>query len=105
MKYCKITAIIQPAKLDVVEQKLKELCVPGISVTKVKGYGESPDFFHSDWTSAHARIEIFINADQAQTVVQGIMDAAHSGRAGDGMIAVLPVESLYRIRTREQVQE
>ncbi|MES0327380.1 MAG: P-II family nitrogen regulator [Gammaproteobacteria bacterium] len=45
MKYCKITAIIQPSKLEAVEEKLKHLCVPGISVTKVRGYGEVPNFF------------------------------------------------------------
>lgn len=103
MKYCKITAIVQPTKLDVVEQKLKELCVPGISVTEVKGYGEAPNFFHSDWTSGHARVEVFISSERAQEVAEGIMDVAHTGKEGDGMVAILPVESLYRIRTREQV--
>lgn len=101
MNYRKITAIIHPSKLEAVEEKLKQLGVPGISVGKVKGYGEAPDFFSHDWTSANARIEIFIEADTAQRVAEGIMDAAHTGQEGDGMIAILPVESLYRVRTRQ----
>jgi len=105
MKYCKVTAIIQPARLTQVEQKLKELCVPGISVTQVNGYGEAPNFFHSDWTSEHARLEIFIQADRADEIAEGIMDAAHTGKEGDGMVAILPVESLYHIRTKKLVKD
>jgi len=43
--YNKITAYIQPCMLDPVEEKLKTLCVPGISVIKVQGYGEERNFF------------------------------------------------------------
>jgi len=103
MNYRKITAIIQPDKLADVEQRLKELCVPGISVTKVDGYGESPNFFHNDWTSEHARVEIFVTAARAQEIAEGIMGAAHTGHEHDGMIAVLPVEHLYHIRTCKQL--
>jgi len=104
MNYRKITTIIDPYKLAVVEEKLKELCVPGMSVSKVNGYGESPDFFQSDWTSAKARIEIFVEQDNAQAVVDGILDTACTGRKGDGVVAVLPVESLYQIRTKQLVK-
>ena len=45
MNYRKITAIINPGKLEAVEEKFKKLRVPGISISKVKGYGEAPNFF------------------------------------------------------------
>jgi len=104
MNYSKITAIIQPLKLEAVEEKLKNLYVPGISVTKVQGYGEARNFFNSEWTSAYARIEIFIETSRAQEVAQGIIDAAHTGKEDDGIVAILPVESLYRIHTKEQME-
>jgi len=101
MNYSKITAIIQPFKLELVEEELKNLCVPGISVTKVQGYGEARNFFNNDWTSAFARIEIFIEANRAQEVAQGIIDTAHTGKEDDGIVAILPVESLYQIHTKQ----
>jgi len=104
MNYRKITAIIQPLKLEAVEEKLKNLCVPGISVTKVQGYGEARNYFNSEWTSAYVRIEIFIESSRAQEVAQGIIDAAHTGNEDDGIVAILPVESLYRIHTKEQME-
>ncbi len=59
-QYRKITAIIQLDRLEAVEKGLQAIAVPGISMTKVKGYVEFVNFFSSDWTSEHARIEIFV---------------------------------------------
>ncbi|VAW89510.1 hypothetical protein MNBD_GAMMA17-635, partial [hydrothermal vent metagenome] len=59
MDYRKITAIIRRDVLEKVEQKLQAMGVQGISVTRVKGYGEYADFYSRDWMVSHARIEIF----------------------------------------------
>ena len=97
----KVTAIVRTAMLPDVERRLRELDVPGISVTKVKGYGEYANFFTSDWIVEHARIEIFLPASRAQDVAHAIVDAAATGEPGDGIVVVLPVEQMYRIRTGE----
>ena len=36
--------------------------------------------------------------------VQAILAGAHTGTVGDGKIFVLPVEKIYRIRTKEEDQ-
>lgn len=95
----KVTAIVRMRVLERVEERLKELRVPGISVTKVKGYGEYANFFRPDWTVEHARIEIFLRRERADEVARAIVDAAHTGDPGDGLVVVLPVESIYRIRS------
>ncbi len=102
MNYRKITAIIQRDALEKVEKRLQDLGVSGISVTKVKGYGEYMDFYSSDWMVTHARVEIFTTEKNAETIAQAIMETAHVGLEGDGIVAVLPVEKLYRIRTRSE---
>lgn len=96
--FCKVTAIIRCEVLEKVERRLRELGVPGISVTHVKGYGEYTNFYNPEGTTKHARVEIFTSAKRAEVIAQAIMDAAHSGVAGYGIIAVLPVEKIYRIR-------
>jgi nitrogen regulatory protein P-II 1 len=97
----KVTAIVRTASLPDVERSLRELDVPGISVTKVKGYGEYANFFTSDWIVEHARIEIFLPRERADLVARTIIAAAATGQPGDGIVVVLPVESMYRIRTGE----
>ena len=102
MEFRKITAIIHPDRLEAVETQLRQLGVPGVSVTKVKGFGEYTNFYTPDWMCSHVRIEIFIEKAKADLIASTIIDAAHAGIAGDGIVAVLPVESIYRIRTKEK---
>ncbi|HED39392.1 MAG TPA: P-II family nitrogen regulator [Chromatiales bacterium] len=100
MDYRKVTAIFRIELLDKVEKKLQELGVRGLSISKVKGYGEYIDFYAKDWMTNHARVELFIEESEAETIAQAIMDAASLDMEGDGIVAILPVEKLYHIRTR-----
>ncbi|HHJ36159.1 MAG TPA: P-II family nitrogen regulator [Gammaproteobacteria bacterium] len=104
MRFRKVTAILRPERLEAVEEVLKKLNVPGVSVTKVKGFGEYANFYQSDWLCTHVRIEVFIGTIQAEKIAQAIMDVAHTGMEGDGIVAVLPVESVYHIRTKEKCE-
>lgn len=105
MKWKKIVAIIRKDKLRDVEDRLKDLQVSGISVTRGKGYGEYANFFSSDWCVMHARLEIYCDASRADGIVQNIMDYAHTGLAGDGIVALIPVEKIYRIRSKLEAKK
>jgi nitrogen regulatory protein P-II 1 len=48
------------------------------------------------------RVEIFTRDHKVQTIAAVIMDAAHTGLPGDGIVAVIPVEKLLLIRTRSE---
>ena len=97
-----IVAIIRRDKLEVVEKKLEDIGVERISVSKVKGYGEYHDFFARNWMVEEVRIEIFTRKDEVESIAEAIMDAAHTGLPGDGIIAVIPIEKFYLIRTRSE---
>lgn len=103
MSFKKVTAIFRCDSCEKVEQELQEIGVHGFSISKVKGYGEYADLYSKDWLVTHARIEIFTEESKTDKIVETIMEAAHIGMEGDGIIAVLPVEKLYRIRTRSEV--
>ena len=97
-----IVAIIRRDKLEQVEKRLEEIGVERISVSKVKGYGEYHDFFARNWMVEEVRVEIFTRKDEVKSVAEAIMDVAHTGLPGDGIVAVVPVEKLYLIRTRSE---
>jgi len=101
MSFKKITAIIRTSVLSAVEDALKELGVPGVNVSQIKGYGEYSDFYAKDWMVTSSRVEVFIDTECAESVAQAIMDAAHTGLEGDGIVAITPVEKIYHIRTKE----
>ena len=102
MKFRKVTAIIRIDRAAQVQQELKSIGVPGMSCTHVKGYGEYANFYSSDWRVEHARVEIFAPRIRADEIVAAIREAARTGVSGDGIIAVLPVEHLYHIKTGQE---
>lgn len=104
MNFRKVTAIFRSDRLKAVEDRLRGLAVPGISVTRVKGFGEYANFYTSDWLCTHVRIEVFIIKSKADEIAEAIIETAHTGVEGDGIVAVLPVESVYHIRTKEKCQ-
>lgn len=105
MEFRKVAAIIQPGVLEKVEKGLQDIGVRGISVTKVKGFGEYADFYSRDWmvSVSHVRIEIFTEKSKVKAIVNAILEAAHLGLPGDGIVVVLPVEQIFRVRTKSVV--
>jgi len=100
----RIVAIIRDLFLKRVEGRLKQVGIKGITVSKVKGYGEYANLYKADWLVDHARIEIFTEKAQVKNIVAAILEEAHEGAPGGGLVAVLPVEELYRIRTRTAIE-
>jgi len=103
-----VTAIIKPFKLDEVREALAELGVNGLTVTEVKGFGRQKG--HTDlYRGAEymvdflpkIRIDVLVTAALAESVIDAIVKAAHTGKIGDGKIFVSSVEQVIRIRTGE----
>jgi nitrogen regulatory protein P-II 1 len=104
MELRKVVAIIRSRLLEDVEERLKKIGVKGLTVTRVKGYGEAKSIWSQDWLGAHARIEIFAEKMNAEKIAAAIMDVAHTGGPGDGIICILPVKKIFRIRTKSEVK-
>lgn len=99
MEYSKITGIIRAEVIDAVEKRLIREGAPGMSITKVKGCGEYMDFYSRDWLVTHARIEVFTFSQDAERIAQAIVEEANFGTTGDGIVAIAPVETIFRVRT------
>lgn len=104
----KIEAIIKPFKLEEVKEALAEVGVQGMTVTEVKGFGRQKGhteiYRGSEYTVdflPKVKIEIVVDAAQAQNVAAVIVKSANTGKIGDGKVFVSPVEEAIRIRTGE----
>lgn len=104
----KIEAIIKPFKLDEVREALSEVGITGLTVTEVKGFGRQKGHTELYRGAEYVvdflpkiKIEIVVNAGQAETAIDAIIKAARTGKIGDGKIFVSPVEHVVRIRTGE----
>lgn len=94
-----IIANFRSDKLKDVEKRLEKINVERINVCKVKGFGEYHNYFAPNWLEYEVRVEIFTKREEVEAIAQAIMDAARTGLPGDGVVAVLPIETLYLIRT------
>jgi nitrogen regulatory protein P-II 1 len=99
MEVKRVIAIIRSEALDALEEKLKSLHVGGVTVSRVKGYGEYKNLFTNDWMSDHAKVEIFIEAPKLDELIDGLLDIARGDIPGAGIVAVLPVERFLHLRT------
>ena len=104
----KLEAIIKPFKLEEVKEALAELGVEGMTVTEVKGFGRQKGhteiYRGSEYTVdflPKVKIEIVLSDEIADKAVTTIVNAAKTGKIGDGKVFVLPVEYAVRIRTEE----
>ena len=101
-----VTAIIKPFKLEEVREALAECGVTGLTVTEVKGFGRQKG--HTElYRGAEyvvdflpkVKIEVAVRDDDVDRCVDAIVNAARTGKIGDGKIFVTPVQRVVRIRT------
>ncbi len=104
-----IQTIIKPFKLDEVKEALGKLGIQGMTVSEVKGFGRQKG--HTElYRGAEyeidllpkIKVEIAVPDEMAGRVVEVIVEAAHTGKIGDGKIFVLPMDEAIRIRTGER---
>jgi nitrogen regulatory protein P-II 1 len=98
-----VVAIIRSLALERVERTLHGMGVRGLTVSRVQGYGEHPNFFALNHKIEQVKVEVFVERERADAIVQGVLDTVHTGMPGDGLVAILPVEKVFSGRTRAEV--
>ncbi len=104
-----VVAVVKPFKLDEVKEALKDVGVHGLTLTEVQGFGRQRG--HTEvYRGAEyevefvpkVRLEIVVEDTQVDEVITAVVDAAGTGKIGDGKVWVLPVEEVVRVRTGEK---
>jgi nitrogen regulatory protein P-II 1 len=104
-----VTGIVKPFKLDDVKAALETLGVVGLTVSEVRGYGRQKGhtevYRGAEYTVdlvPKVRVEILAEDLDADKVVDTIVEAARTGKIGDGKVWVSPVDAVVRVRTGER---
>jgi len=103
-----VSAIIKPFKLDDVREALSEIGITGMTVYEVKGFGRQKGhtelYRGAEYVVDYipkVKLEIAVDDDRVDAVIDAVIDAAKTGKIGDGKIFVTNLESVVRIRTSE----
>jgi nitrogen regulatory protein P-II 1 len=104
-----VTAVVKPFKLDDVKAALEVLGIQGMTVGEVQGFGRQRG--HTEvYRGAEyvvdlvpkVRIDVLVDDGDADKVVDSIVEAARTGKIGDGKVWVTAVDTLVRVRTGER---
>ena len=90
-----VVAVLKPFKLDDVKEALKRLGVQGMTLTESQGFGRQRGHtevyrgaeYEIDFVPK-LRVEVLVDDSQADEVVDAIVDAANTGKIGDGKVWV-----------------
>jgi len=103
-----VSAIIKPFKLDEVRTALSDIGINGLTVYEVKGFGRQKGhtelYRGAEYVVDYipkVKLEIAIDDELVDQVIDAIIEAAKTGKIGDGKIFVTNLENVVRIRTSE----
>ncbi len=104
-----VTAIVKPFVLEDVKGALEQIGILGMTVSEVQGYGRQKGHtevyrgaeYSVDFVPK-VRVEVVADDALADKVVDAVVEAARTGKIGDGKVWVTPVESVIRVRTGER---
>lgn len=91
-----IITVVRPQMIDRLVVALENIeNFPGLTICESEGFGQR---LRTTFTSQlnpfkpNKRIEIAANDDIVEEIVAAIREHAHTGKKGDGIIFVLPIE-------------
>ncbi|MEG3614953.1 MULTISPECIES: P-II family nitrogen regulator [Isoptericola] len=103
-----VTGVIQPHRLDDVKSALEASGVRGMTVSEASGYGRQKGhtevYRGAEYTVdlvPKVRIEILVGDEDAASIVDVVVNAAQTGKIGDGKVWTVPVDDIARVRTGE----
>jgi nitrogen regulatory protein P-II 1 len=108
----KIEAVIQPSKLDAVKSALQTIGVSGMMVIEIRGHGRQKGHTevyrgreYSVDLLPKIKLELVVNDEQVEEVEHAIVQAARTGKIGDGKIFRSRIDEVIRIRNDERGPE
>jgi nitrogen regulatory protein P-II 1 len=105
----KIEAIIRPNKFEAVKEALIQMKVEGMTVSEVRGHGRQKG--HTEVFRGREyevdllpkiKLELILGDEIVESVIESILNAAYTGKIGDGKIFLYKVDNAIRIRSQER---
>jgi nitrogen regulatory protein P-II 1 len=105
----KIEAIIREEALNDVKEALRAIGIIGMNVVSVRGHGRQGGI-DLVWRGSPYRMDmlpkiqvnVVVSDRNVEKTIDAIIKAAQTGKEGDGLIFITPVEDVIRIRNGDR---
>jgi nitrogen regulatory protein P-II 1 len=107
-----VTAVVKPFAIEDVKAAVEAAGVLGMTVGEVQGYGRQKGHtevyrgaeYQVDFIP-RMKVEVLVSDESVDRLVSGIVNAARTGKIGDGKVWVTAVETVIRVRTGERGED
>jgi nitrogen regulatory protein P-II 1 len=104
-----VTAVVKPFAIEDIKAAVEAAGVLGMTVSEVQGYGRQKGHtevyrgaeYQVDFIP-RMKVEVVVDDESVDRVVDGIVNAARTGKIGDGKVWVTPLLAVVRVRTGER---
>ena len=104
-----VTAIVKPFTLEDVKSALERIGVLGMTVSEVQGFGRQKGHTEIYRGAEYSvdfvpkiRVEVVVDEAQVEKTIDAVVEAARTGKIGDGKVWVTSVDTIIRVRTGER---
>jgi nitrogen regulatory protein P-II 1 len=104
-----VTAIVKPFTLEDIKVALERIGVLGMTVSEVQGFGRQKGHTEIYRGAEYSvdfvpkiRVEVVVDEAQLDKTIDAMVEAARTGKIGDGKVWVTSVETVIRVRTGER---
>jgi len=98
MSYSKVVAILNISEYKLISDELTSLNVPGISLSKVQGFGDYVNEYAHNGFSESMKIEIYTLTEHAAEIAGVLSVLANDMTEGGGVVAIEPVAELFNVK-------
>ena len=104
-----VTAVVKPFAIEDIKAAVEAAGVLGMTVSEVQGYGRQKGHtevyrgaeYQVDFIP-RMKVEVVVDYESVDRVVDGIVNAARTGKIGDGKVWVTSLLAVVRVRTGER---
>ncbi len=98
-----VVAVVRPEVVAALEARLSSLGIGGVTLTKVRGFGEYKNFYSRDWLTEQLKVEVFVEAPMLDALLGALREIANADGPGAGVVAMMSLDKFLHLRTGADV--
>lgn len=98
MLFSKVVMIINITDYELISNDIHKLNVPGITISKVQGFGDYMNQYNAHGLCDSLKVEIYTSSEQADDIAKALSKLATNMTEGGGLVAIEPVTKLMNVK-------
>lgn len=105
MSLKKVSAIFNEMEKSKLEAAFLKAGVCGYTIHNVRGHGVYNQIYGQTDLVEHLQVDIYTSSEYAQSIAELIVNTVSVNADSEGLVAIIPVEGLYWIHTKQKVSD